>query len=92
MPPSTPAPFEGGLTGSSSVDRARTGSKHHLLVDAGLPLAVTLAGGNRNDIPQLLPLVEGIMPVGGKVGRPPQRPDRIAADRGYDHDTYRRKL
>jgi len=44
MPPSTPAPFEGGLTGSSSVDRARTGSKHHLLVDAGLPLAVTLAG------------------------------------------------
>ena len=92
MPPSTPAPFEGGLTGSSSVDRARTGSKHHLLVDAGLPLAVTLAGGNRNDITQLLPLVEGIMPVGGKVGRPRQRPDRIAADRGYDHDTYRRKL
>ena len=26
--------FEGGLTGPSPVDRARRGSKHHLLVDA----------------------------------------------------------
>jgi transposase len=59
---------------------------------AGVPLAVTLTGGNRNDITQLLPLVGGITPVAGKVGRPRQRPDRIVADRGYDYDTYRRKL
>ncbi len=59
---------------------------------AGVPLAVTLTGGNRNDITQLLPLVDGIMPVAGKVGRPRQRPDRIVADRGYDHDNYRREL
>jgi IS5 family transposase len=77
--------FEGGLTGPSPVDRARIGSKHHLLVDAaGLPLAVALTGGNRNDVTQLLPLVDGITPVAGKVGRPRQRPDRIVADRGYD--------
>ena len=31
-------------------------------------------------------------PVAGKVRRPRQRPDRIVADRGYDHDTYRREL
>jgi transposase len=85
--------FEGGLTGPSPVDRARIGSKHHLLVDAaGLPLAVALTGGNRNDVTQLLPLLDGIAPVPGKVGRPRQRPDRIVADRGYDHDNYRREL
>jgi hypothetical protein len=62
--------LQGGLTGPSPVDRARTGSKHHLLVGAaGVPLVVTLTGGNRNDITQLLPLVDGIMPVAGKVGR-----------------------
>ncbi len=61
--------FEGGLTGPSPVDRARTGSKHHLLVDAaGVPLAVALTGGNRNDITQLLPLVDGIMPVAERSG------------------------
>jgi transposase len=57
-----------------------------------VPLAITLTGGNRNDITQLLPLVDGITPVAGKVGRPRQRPDRIVADRGYDHDSYRREL
>jgi transposase len=85
--------FKGDLTGPSPGNRARTGSKHHLLVNAaGVPLAVALTGGNRNDVPQLLPLVDGITPVAGKVGRPRQRPDRIVTDRGYDHDSYRREL
>jgi hypothetical protein len=53
---------------------------------AGVPLTVALTVGNRNDITQLLPLVDGITPVAGKVGRPRQRPDQIVADRGYDHD------
>jgi transposase len=85
--------LQGGLTGPSPVDRARIGSKHHLLVDAaGVPLAITLPSGNRSDIIQLLPLVDGITPVAGKVGRQRQRPDRIVADRGYDHDSHRREL
>ena len=89
----TSALFKGGLTGPSPVDRARTGSKHHLMVDAnGVPLAVALTSGNRNDVTQLLPLVDGITPVAGKVGRPRQRPDRVVADRGYDHNSYRREL
>ncbi|QQC93359.1 hypothetical protein [Streptomyces alfalfae] len=38
------------------VDRARPGGKHHPTVDEqGIPLAVSLTGGNRNDITQLLP-------------------------------------
>jgi transposase len=30
--------------------------------------------------------------VKGKRGRPRQKPDRLLADRGYDHDKYRRLL
>jgi transposase len=30
--------------------------------------------------------------VRGKVGRPRQRPECVTADRGYDHDKYRREL
>jgi len=81
------------LTGPSPVDRARAGSKHHLLCDAtGTPLAISLTGGHRNDVTQLLPLLDGVGPVRGKVGRPRQRAERLLADRGYDHDKYRREL
>jgi transposase len=31
-------------------------------------------------------------PVAGKPGRPRRKPDRLLADRGYDHDKYRRLL
>ena len=90
----SPASEKGGsATGPSPVDRARNGSKHHLLVDAtGIPLAWTLTGGNRNDITQLIPLVERVPPVRGKVGRPRRRPERLSADRGYDFDSHRRQL
>jgi transposase len=30
--------------------------------------------------------------VRGKVGRPRQRADSVIADRGYDHEKYRREL
>jgi hypothetical protein len=54
---------------------ARAGSKHHLLCDrAGVPLAVTLTGGHRNDVAQLLPLVDGVGAVRGKPGRPGYAP------------------
>lgn len=57
-----------------------------------MPLAISLTGGNRNDVTQLLPLIDGIGPVAGKVGRPRKRADRLLADRGYDFDKYRREL
>ena len=55
----------------------------------GVPLAVTLTGGNRNDVTQLLPLIEAIPPVRGRHGRPRRRPVKVFADRAYDHDKYR---
>ena len=66
-----------------------------MLVDAsGIPLAVSLTGGNRNDVTQLTPLLEALhaRPVAGKQARPRQKPDRVLADRGYDHDKHRRLL
>jgi hypothetical protein len=77
-------------TGPSPVDRAKTGSKHHVITEgAGIPLAVTLTGGNRHDVTQLLPLIDAIPPVRGKRGRPRRRPDNLYADRAYDSDSYR---
>lgn len=92
-----PLPRAGGpagpKSGPSPVDRARPGSKHHILTDGqGIPLAVSLTGGNRNDVTQLLPLLDKVPAVAGVVGRPRRRPDMLFADRGYDHDKYRRLL
>jgi len=64
-----------------------------LLVDGrGIPLAFSVTGGNRNDVTQLIPLLDGVPAVRGAIGRPRRRPERLIADRGYDHDKYRRLL
>lgn len=55
----------------------------------GTPLAVLLTSGNRNDVTQLLPLLDSIPPVRSQVGLPRRKPDSLFADRGYDHDIYR---
>ncbi|MGQ7841102.1 IS5 family transposase, partial [Burkholderia pseudomallei] len=81
------------LPGPNPTDRARPGSKHHLATDAnGTPIAAILTGANRNDVTQLIPLIEAIVPIKGVRGRPLSRPKRVYADRGYDHDKYRRIL
>ncbi|WP_238783681.1 IS5 family transposase [Streptomyces monomycini] len=83
----------GPKTGRSPADRGRPGSKHHVICDAtGIPLAVTLTGGNRNDVTQLRPLLAAVPRIRGKRGRPRQRPQEVYADRGYDHDCYRRQV
>lgn len=84
---------KGAHTGPSPVDRARPGSKHHLIVDRhGTPLAVSPTGGNRHDVTQLMPLLNAIPRVRGVRGRPRNRPRRLFADRGYDYDKYRRLI
>jgi hypothetical protein len=73
------------LTGPSPVDRGRTGSKHHLIVDpSGIPLAATPTGGNRNDVTQLLAGSIGAAVVGryrgeGKIDS--VRPARSSSSR-----------
>jgi transposase len=88
-----PGQKRGSETGPSPVDRGRAGSKHHLLTDAlGRPLAWALTAGNRNDITQLVPLLDRVPAVAGLPGRPRQRPERVVGDRGYDSNAHRRVL
>ncbi|WP_152551991.1 IS5 family transposase [Actinokineospora spheciospongiae] len=83
----------GPKSGPSPVDRARPGSKHHVLTDGnGIPLAVVLTGGNRNDVTQLEPLLDAVPRVRGRRGRPRHRPETVYGDRAYDHDKYRRRM
>ncbi|WP_246258147.1 IS5 family transposase, partial [Pararobbsia alpina] len=83
----------GRKTGPNPTDRARPGSKHHILVDAnGIPIVAILTGANRNDVTQLLPLVDSIPPIRGVRGRPLQKPQVLYADRGYGSEPHRRKL
>ncbi len=51
-----------------------------------------MTGGNRNDVTQLMPLIQDIPPVSGHRRRPRRRPDTVSADRAYDHDKYRKQV
>jgi len=53
-------------------------------------LAWALTGGNRNDVTQLIPLLDRVPAVAGLPGRPRRRPEIVIGDRGYDHDKHRR--
>ncbi|MFD5593783.1 transposase [Streptomyces griseorubiginosus] len=57
-----------------------------------IPLAVSLTGGSRKDVAQLLPLLDKILAVAGAVSRPRRLPDMLFADRAYDHLKYLRLL
>lgn len=58
----------------------------------GIPLAAILTGGNRHDVTQLVPLVDAVPPVRGKVGRPRCRPDKVYGDRAYCSKAHRRQM
>ena len=55
------AVYAGDQTGPNPTDRAKRGSKHHVICDGqGVPLAVRLTGANRNDSQEALALVDAI--------------------------------
>jgi len=83
----------GDQTGPNPTDRAKRGSKRHLICDGrGVPLAVRLTGANRNDSQEALTLVDAILPLQGERGRPRRRPDCVVGDRGYDAEAIRAGL
>lgn len=66
------------------MDRGRTASKRHLIVDGqGVPLAVALSAANVNDYGHLLPLLDAASDAlhGGGAD--------VLADRGYDSRAVR---
>ena len=88
-----PGSFWGRQTGPNRTDRAKLGSKRHLICDGrGVPLAVQLTGANHNDSQQALALVDAIPRLQGARGRPRHRPDCVLGDRGYDAESIRQGL
>jgi transposase len=90
LPPRAP---RGKKTGPNPIDRRKAGSKHHILTDAqGIPLVARLTAANRNDITELLDLVDAMPAIGGRPGPPVRKPSALQGDRGYDSERHRDEL
>lgn len=73
------APLGGQATGKNPTDRARKGSKIHLLVDQrGAPISVQMTAANTADKTMVRELVIAI------AARRPSQEQHLCADRGYD--------
>jgi transposase len=73
------APLGGQATGKNPTDRAKRGSKVHILVDErGAPLAVYVTGANRHDKWGAASLVVSVM------AKRPSWKQHFCADRAYD--------
>lgn len=82
---SCPAPLGGEACGKNPTDRAKQGSKLHLLVDKrGAPLAVHVTGANEHDKWSADDLIISIV-----VPRPKHKTQHLCADKGYDYDDVR---
>jgi transposase len=51
----------------------------------GMPLAFLLTGGNVHDSVPFEELLDAVPPVAGKRGQRRRRPDKLHADKAYDH-------
>jgi transposase len=81
----------GAATGPNPTDRGRLGTKRHLITDRhGIPLAFLLTGANVHDSVPFEELLDAVPPVAGKRGQPRRRPDKLHADKAYDHQRCRR--
>lgn len=87
-----PAPLGGSATGPNPTDRAKSGTKRHLLIDGnGAPLGLHLSGANRHDMKGLATLLqEGLILPRPKVT--PHKPQHLCLDKGYDYDEIDRLL
>src|SRR3954463_13217142 len=83
---SVPAKGGGALTGPNPTDRGKPGTKRHVVVEGqGIPLAVKVTAANRQDCTVFVSLLEAMPPIKGPWGRPRRRPDKLHADKAYDH-------
>jgi putative transposase len=76
---SCPAPLGGEGTGKNPTDRAKRGSKIHLLVDKrGAPLAIRVTGANAHDSTAAIDLVVSL------AVKRPRGKHHLCADKAYD--------
>ena len=85
---------KGGLeTGPNPTDRAKAGTKRHLVVDRhGTPLACVLTGANRHDSMVFDEVIDAIPPIRQPDGHRRKRPDKLHADKAYDIRRCRQAL
>lgn len=80
------APLGGSATGPNPTDRAKCGTKRHLLIDGtGAPLGLHLSGANRHDMKGL----EALLTSGLLVRRPKpsgRKRQHLCLDKGYDYE------
>lgn len=80
----TKAPLGCENTGLNPTDRAKNGTKRHVLSDgAGIPLAVVATGANRNDFKETQRVLDGIA-----IARPEptkRKKQNLCLDKGYDY-------
>ena len=76
--------FWGRLTGKNPTDRAKKGTKRHVLVDGnGTPLAIRITGAQRHDSLAAIPLLNDLPPIPRPRGRPRRCPKSLYGDRAY---------
>jgi transposase len=76
----------GDLGGANPVDRAKPGSKLHLAVEGGgLPLLLLVTGANTNDSLVFEALLDDLPKVQTPAGGRRCRPEKVHADKAYDH-------
>jgi transposase len=83
----------GDLCGANPVDRAKGGSKLHVAAEAsGLPLALLVTAANTNDSVVFEALLDDIPAVRTPAGQRRCRPEKVHADKAYDHPHCRSYL
>ena len=87
----TKAPLGGKSTGPNPTDRAKSGTKRSLLVDArGVPLPVVTAGANEHDMTLFGPTLDAMEELPVKRPKPTARkPQGLCLDKGYDYSIIR---
>ncbi|MCG3158746.1 MAG: IS5 family transposase ISPaen3 [bacterium] len=80
----TKAPLGCENTGPNPTDRAKQGTKRHLLTEGhGIPLAVVVTGANRNDFKETRAVLNQIV-----IARPEptrRKKQHLCLDKGYDY-------
>jgi len=82
------SPFGQEATGPNPTDRGKCGTKRSVLTEGkGVPIAIVVAGANRNDMKLLADTLEAVV-----IDRPEptrEEPQHLCADKGYDYPECR---
>ena len=80
----------GRKTGPNPTDRAKAGTKRHLLTSAnGVILDVRTTGANRHDVSEAKNLLKDRPRVHRRKSRTLRKPKKLTADRAYDSAAFR---